>query len=117
MTEKNQTDENETRISADTASLGKYEHASMYSCKACGNAFDANLPDDVHKFSSVYQCWKFDWIERERKCPSCSKTTTLYWHSEVHKYYDYTTTEEISLKMSNGKLDGTSGWVKRMVGY
>jgi hypothetical protein len=34
-----------------------------YSCKACGNTFDANPPNEVHKFSSVYQCWKIDWIE------------------------------------------------------
>jgi hypothetical protein len=79
-----------------------------YSCKECGNPFDANAPDDVHRFSSVYQCWKFDWIEREYRCPSCSKTTTLYWHSEVHKYHDYATTEEVIRKMNNEKLDDSS---------
>ena len=110
-------DENETRISSDTASLGKYEHTGGYSCKACGNAFDANPPDDVQKSSSVYQCWKFDWIEREYMCPSSNKTTTLYWHSEVHKYHDYATAEEVTRKMSNGKLDDPLWWVKRMAGY
>jgi rubredoxin len=88
-----------------------------YSCKACGNTFDANPPDDVHKFSSVYQCWKFDWIEREYRCPGCSKTTTLYWHSEVHKYRDYATSEEVTLKKINGKLDDDSSIKKRMAGY
>jgi DNA-directed RNA polymerase subunit RPC12/RpoP len=117
LTEKNQRDENETGIRNTAAWLGKHEHTSRYSCKACGNPFDANLPDDVHKFSSVYQCWKFDWIEREYKCHSCSKTTTLYWHSEVHKYHDYASAEEVTRKMSNGKLDDPSGWIKRMVGY
>jgi hypothetical protein len=88
-----------------------------YSCKECGNPFDANPPDDVHRFSSVYQCWKFDWIEQEYRCPSCSKTTTLYWQSEVHKYYhDYATTEEVTRKMNNEKLDDSSV-KKRMAGY
>lgn len=64
-------------------------------------------PDDVHKFPSVYQCWNFDWIERGYKCPSCSKTTTLYWHSQVHKYRDYATAEQVNKKMSNGKSDET----------
>jgi hypothetical protein len=87
-----------------------------YSCKECGNPFDANPPSDVHMFSSVYQCSKFDWIEREYRCPSCSKTTTLYWHSEVHKYHDYATTEEVTRKMNNEKLDDPSV-KKRMAGY
>jgi hypothetical protein len=34
-----------------------------YSCMGCGSSFSAKAPDDVHKFSSVYQCWNFDWIE------------------------------------------------------
>lgn len=87
-----------------------------YSCEECGNPFDANPPSDVHMFSSVYQCWKFDWIEREYSCPSCSKTTTLYWRSEVHKYHDYTTTEEVTRKMNNRKFDDSSV-KKRMGGY
>jgi rubredoxin len=117
MIEKNHIDENETRINNDTtaATLRKHEHTrSRYSCKVCGNPFDADPPDDVHKFSSVYQCWEFDWIEREYGCPSCSKTATLYWHSEVHKYHDYATVQEVTLKMNNGKLDSS---VKRMAGY
>jgi hypothetical protein len=117
LTEKNQQDEDETRIRNAAVGLGKYEHTSRYSCKACGISNDANPPDDVHKSSSVYPCWKFDWIEREYKCPSCNKTTTLYWHSEVHKYHDYTTAEEVTRKMSNCKLDDPLGWVKRMAGY
>ena len=44
----------------------------------CGSSFSAKAPDDVHKFSSVYQCWYFDWTERGHKCFSCSKMTTLY---------------------------------------
>jgi hypothetical protein len=117
MTERNQIDENETRISSDTTKLRKQAQTIGYSCKACGNPFDANPPDDVRKSSYVYQCWKFDWIERVYKCHSCGRTTTLYWHSEVHKYHGYATAEEVTPKMSNGKLDDPSGWVKRMAGY
>ncbi len=51
------------------------------------------------------------------KCPNCNKTTTLNWHSEVHKYHAYTTAKEVSRKVSNGKLDDPSGWLKRMVDY
>jgi hypothetical protein len=44
---------------------------------------------------------------------------TLYWHPKVHKYHDYATAEEITRKVSNGKLDAPSGWFaqKRMVDY
>jgi cytochrome c-type biogenesis protein CcmH/NrfF len=83
----------------------------------CGSSFSAKAPDDVHKFSSLYQCWDFEWIEREHKCPSCSKKTTLHWHSQVHEYRDYATVEQVNKKMSNGKSDETHGWVKRMAGY
>jgi rubredoxin len=118
LTEKNQQYEDETRIRNDAVGLGKYEHTGgEYSCKACGNSFNANPPDDVHRSSSVYPCWIFDWIEREYKCPSCNKTTTLYWHSEIHKYHDYAIAEEVTRKMSNGKLDDSSGWVKRVAGH
>ena len=88
-----------------------------YSCMGCGSSFSAKAPDDVHKFSSVYQCWNFDWIELGHKCPSYSKTTTLYWHSQVHKYRDYATVEQVNKKMSNGKSDETHDWVRRMAGY
>jgi hypothetical protein len=88
-----------------------------YSCMGCGSSFSAKALDDVHKFSSVYQCWNFDWIERGHKCPSRSKTTTLYWHSQVHKYRDYATVEQVNKKMSNGESDETHDWVRRMAGY
>jgi hypothetical protein len=55
MIEKNQIGDNETRIENATAALRKYEHIGGYSCKVCGNPFDAHPPDDVHRFSSVYQ--------------------------------------------------------------
>jgi hypothetical protein len=114
-----QRNENESRINNAVADLGKFECTSRYSCKACGNPFEAKPPDDVHKFSSVYQCWKFDWIERECKCLNCSKITTLYWHPKVHKYHEYATVKEITRKVNNGKLDDPSGWLtqKRMVDY
>jgi hypothetical protein len=86
-----------------------------YSCKECGNTIDVDPPDDVHRFSSVYQCWKFDWIKREYGCPSCSKTTTLYWHYEVHMYRDYATAEVVTLKMNNTKL--VESIKKRMARY
>lgn len=43
--------------------------------------------------------------------------TTLYWHSQVHKYRDYATVEQVNKKMSNGKSDETHDWVRRMAGY
>jgi len=117
LTEKNQTDGNETRIINIAIEIEKYDHTSRYSCKACRNPFDANPPDDIHKFSSLYQCWKFDWIEREHKCPNCSKTTTLYRDSEGHKYNDYATAEEATRRMNNGKLNESLRCEKRMVYY
>ena len=84
---------------------------------ACGSSFSAKAPDDVHKFSSVYQCWNFDCIERGHKYPSCSKTTTLNWDSQIHKYRDYATVEQVNKEMSNGKSDETHDWVRRMAGY
>jgi hypothetical protein len=83
----------------------------------CGSSFSAKALDDVHKFSSVYQCRNFDLIERGHECPSCSKTTTLYWHSQVHKYRDYTTVEHVNKNMSNERSDETHDWVRRMTGY
>ena len=67
-----------------------------YSCMGSGSSFNAKAPDDVHKFSSLYQCWHLGWIERWHESLSCSKTTTLYWHSQVHKYRDYATVEQVN---------------------
>jgi DNA-directed RNA polymerase subunit RPC12/RpoP len=124
MIEKNQIDENETRIKNTIATRGKYDHTTgyyySYSCKACGNPFSASPPDDVHKFSSVYQCWKFDWIERSYRCHECGNTTTLYWHPRVHKHHDYTPREEINRKVSKDNNLGnntTADYLQRMVGY
>jgi DNA-directed RNA polymerase subunit RPC12/RpoP len=82
-----------------------------YSCKECGNSFDANPPYDVHRFSSVYPCWKFDWIERIYHCSKCSKSTKLFWHPEVHKHNDYATMEEIEQKTTKNILGSHSGYV------
>lgn len=73
---------------------------NYFSCKECGSPLNAGSPDDVHKFSSVLQCWHFDWIERNYRCLNCNKATTLYWHPQVHKYRDYCTPEEMKRKMS-----------------
>ena len=100
MTEKNQIGHNETRIKNATAILRRHEHRIGYSCKVCGNPIDANSPDDVYKSSSVYQCWKFDWIERNHQCHECNNTTTLYWHPEGHKFHDCASLEEIKRKIS-----------------
>lgn len=111
---------NEARIKSTIASLRKNEYTGRYSCKACGNPFDAFPPDDVHRVSSVYQCWKFDWIERSYRCPECKNTTTLYWHPRVHKHHDYTSREEINLKFSkdNNSANNTGvDYLQRMVGY
>jgi DNA-directed RNA polymerase subunit RPC12/RpoP len=88
-----------------------------YSCKACGNTFGANPPDDVHRFSSVYPCWKFDWIERSYECSRCSKNIKLFWHPEVHKHHDYATVEEIERKTSKNTLGNHPDYAQRMVGY
>jgi DNA-directed RNA polymerase subunit RPC12/RpoP len=88
-----------------------------YSCRACSNTFDANPPDDVHRFSSVYPCWKFDWIERSYECSRCSKSTKLFWHPELHEHHDYTTVEEIERKTSKNNVGSHPEYVRRMVGY
>jgi DNA-directed RNA polymerase subunit RPC12/RpoP len=106
-TENNQMYKNETE-----------EKAVKYSCKACGNPFDANPPDDVHRFSSVYPCWKFDWIERSYQCSRCSKSIKLFWHPKVHKHhYDYATVEEIERKRSKNTLGNHPDYARRMGGY
>lgn len=88
-----------------------------YSCNACGNTFDANPPDDVHRFSSVLPCWKFDWVERSYQCSRCSKSTKLFWHPKVHKHHDYTTVEEIERKTSKNSLGNHPDYARRMRGY
>lgn len=90
---------------------------NCYSCKACGNIFETHPPDDVHSFSSVYPCWKFDWIERSYQCSSCKKSSKLFWHSKVHKDHDYATVEEIQHKISKNNLGSLSEYARRMVGY
>jgi hypothetical protein len=37
--------------------------------------------------------------------------------TQVHKYHDYATVEQVNRKMSNGKSDETHDWVRRMAGY
>jgi len=91
--------------------------AKCYSCKDCGNPLDVNPPDDVHSFSSVYPCWKFDWVERTYECSRCTKSTKLFWHPEVHKHHYYATVEEIEYKTSKNTLDSHPGYMWRMRGY
>lgn len=87
-----------------------------FSCKECGNSFDANPPDDVHRFSSVYPCWKFDWIERNYHCSKCSNSTKLFWHPEVHKHHDYATVD-VERKTSKNTVGSHLDYVRRMRGY
>jgi DNA-directed RNA polymerase subunit RPC12/RpoP len=117
LIEKNQTDENETRIREAAGRLEKYKQTSMYSCNTCGNTFDANPPGDVHNFSSVYPCWKFDWIERSYRCNRCSRNIKLFWHPKVHKHHDYTTFEEIERKTSKDTQGNYPHYAQRMRGY
>jgi hypothetical protein len=117
MIEKNQIDENETKIENATVTLRKYEHTGGFSCKECGNPFDANPPDDVHKFSSVYPCWNFDWVERNYQCSRCYKSTKLFWHPGVHKHHDYATIEEVELKTRKDPLGNRPNYAQRMRGY
>jgi rubredoxin len=117
LTEKNQADEDETRIREAERGLEKYKHTIMYSCNACGNTFHANPPDDVHRFSSVYPCWKFDWIERSYRCDRCSKNIKLFWHPKVHKHHDYTSLEEIELKANQDTHGNHPRYFQRMRGY
>jgi DNA-directed RNA polymerase subunit RPC12/RpoP len=92
-------------------------NAVKYSCRSCSNTFDANPPDDVHRFSSVYPCWKFDWIERNYECSRCSKRAKLFWHPEVHRHHVYATVEEIEHKTIKNNLSSHPEYVRRMVGY
>ncbi len=91
--------------------------AARYSCNACGNTFDANPPDDVHRFSSVYPCWKFDWVERSYQCSRCIKSTKLFWHPQVHKHRNYATVEEVERKASKNTLGNHPDYARRMEGY
>jgi hypothetical protein len=97
--------------------IEKKEAVKCYSCKACGNIFDAHPPDDVHRFSSVYPCWKFDWIERNYQCSRCSRSSKLFWHPKVHKDHDYATVDEIQHKTSKNTLGNLSEYARRMMGY
>lgn len=100
------------------ATVMRYEHTSGYSCKVYGSSIDAYPPDDIQKFSSVYQCWRFDWIERNYQCHNCNNSTTLYWHPKVHKYYDYATLQEIKSKIDKDSLGtSTRTYLQRMKGY
>jgi hypothetical protein len=113
MIEKNHIHNNETRIENATATLRKSEHVGGYSCKACGNPFGAHPPDDVYRFSSVYQCWKFDY-----QCQKCNNSTTLYWHPKVHKDHDYATLQEIKSKINKDKPRSSArDYLQRMTGY
>jgi hypothetical protein len=100
MIEKNHIGENETTIENATTTLRKQEHT-----------------DDVHRLSSVYPCWKFDWFERSYECSRCSKRAKLFWHPEVHKHRDYATVEEIEHKSIKNNLSSHPEYVRRMVGY
>lgn len=118
MIEKNHIGENGTTIENATTTLRKQGHAGRYSCKVCGNPIDTHPPDDVHKFSSVYQCWRFDWIERNYQCHNCDNATTLYWHPKVHKIHDYATLQEIKSKIDKDKPgNSTKVSLLRMTGY
>lgn len=88
-----------------------------YSCKACGNTFEANPPDDVYSYSSVVPCWNFDWVERSYQCSRCNKNIKLFWHPEVHKHRDYATVEEIELKSNKDTIGNSPDYARRMVGY
>jgi hypothetical protein len=106
--------------SSETSSAGRLAIAQMnnsYSCKSCGSSFDASPPDSLHESSSVYQCWKFDWVERSYQCGSCGTTTVLYWHPEKHKHRDYATLEEMRREIGKDRSAPRRAYVERMVGY
>ena len=88
-----------------------------YSCEDCGNSFDANPPDDVCRFSSMFPCWNFDWVERTYKCSSCGNNIKLFWHPELHKHRDYTTLEEIEVKTKKDPMGNSPDYSRRMIGY
>jgi NAD-dependent SIR2 family protein deacetylase len=118
MVEKNQIDENETRIRSSAKVINKHGQTYGYSCIMCGNHFTANPSDDVHRLSSVYQCWKFDWIERNYQCNECHNTTNLYWHPKLHKNYDYATSQEIKYTIDkDSSRNDTNPYLQRMIGY
>jgi DNA-directed RNA polymerase subunit RPC12/RpoP len=113
-------DDSITDMTIENSQMDKNEiekKAVKYSCNACGNTFDANPPDDVHRFSSVYPCWKFDWIERSYECSRCSKSIKLFWHPEVHKHHYFATVEEIEHKANKNTLGSHPNYTRRMRGY
>jgi hypothetical protein len=118
MIEKNHINEYETTIGNATTTLRKQDHRGEYSCKECGSPIDAHPHDDVHKFCSVYPCWRFDWIERNYQSHNCNYATTLYRHPKVHKNHDYATLQEIKSKIDKDKLgNGTKVSLLTMTGY
>jgi DNA-directed RNA polymerase subunit RPC12/RpoP len=120
ISDKSASDDSITDMTAENNQMYKNEiekKAVKYSCNACSNTFDANPPDDVHRFSSVFPCWKFDWVERSYQCSSCGKSTKLFWHPKVHKHHDYASVEEIERKTSKNTLGNHSDYARRMRGY
>ena len=97
----------------------KNESEKMLSsiAEACGNTFHANRPDDVYGFSSVYPCWKYDWVEQSYQCSTCIKNTKLFWHPQVHKHHGYATVEEIERKTTKDTVGNHPDCMRRMVRY
>jgi hypothetical protein len=96
----------------------KAKKCFQYSCKAYGNTFHANRSEDVHRFSSVYPCWKYDGVERSYRCSTRTKNTKLFWHREVHRHHDYATVEEIERRTTEYTLGNDPDYMRRgILGY
>lgn len=58
-----------------------------YSCKQCGDPFDAYQPDDKFTFAMARACFVCDvlglgqQVERNYECDSCDAKNTIYWHT------------------------------------
>jgi DNA-directed RNA polymerase subunit RPC12/RpoP len=120
ISDKSTNDYSITDMTSENNQMFKNEsekNSVKYSCKKCGNPFNVNPPDDVHKFSSVYPCWDFDWVERSYECSKCTKSTKLFWHPKLHKHHHFATVEEIEYKTSKNSLGNHPGYMLRMRGY
>ncbi len=56
------------------------EKVRKYSCKNCGQPFEAYPPDDVHTHANVLDKGS-DWIELTSECKNCKFKNILYWTS------------------------------------
>jgi len=79
-----------------------------YSCKQCGDPFDAYPPDDYYTYAMIKKCFVCDalglgkHVERNYECNGCDTKNTVYW------YYDH---EHTRIEIINAQSK------RRSIGY